>query len=217
MSQLNLALGPSVASSARATSSWRPLLTDEAAVIARAQRGDTAAYEALMRAYQQIAFRVAFLVTHDEQEAADAAQDAFIRAYRALGSFNVEQPFRPWLLRIVTNLAINRLRAAQRRMRAMDSYARELIAGDDRPSPDGHLARVDQSDQLFQAVRKLAPDEQSLITLKYWMELPESELAEIFNVPVGTIKSRLHRTLGHLRDIIRVEFPDLSLLDWTNG
>lgn len=223
MSQANLAFGLRSApgshksSGSMAVSSRRPLLEDEAALVARAQQGDTSAYEALVRAYQQMAFRVAFLVTHDEQEAADAAQDAFIRAYRALGSFDVEQPFRPWLLKIVTNLAINRLRSIQRRTRALDSYAREMIANEDAPSPDHHLAQVDQNDQLMRAVRKLAPDEQSLISLRYWMELPETELAVIFSVPVGTIKSRLHRTLGHLRDIIRVEFPDLGSLDWSDG
>ncbi len=223
MPEVNLALGlPAALGTTRApgssaASSRRPLLQNEAALIARAQRGDTSAYEALVRAYEQTAFRVAFLVTHDEQEAADAAQDAFIRAYRALGSFDVEQPFRPWLLKIVTNLAINRLRSMKRRSRTMDSYARELIANVGEVSPDRHLAQVDQNDQLMQAVRKLAPDEQSLITLRYWMDLPEAELAEIFSVPVGTIKSRLHRTLGHLRDVIRVQFPDLNSLDGSDG
>ena len=85
------------------------MLNDEQELIARAQRGDAGAYELLVRQHEQIAFRVAWLLSRDESEAADAAQDAFVRAYKALSTFERGRPFRPWLLRIVTTQALNRL------------------------------------------------------------------------------------------------------------
>jgi RNA polymerase sigma factor (sigma-70 family) len=185
-------------------------LVDEQTLIARAQRGDLKAYESLVRLHETMAFRAAFLVTHDENEAADAAQDAFLRAYRALGSFRAGQPFRPWILRIVTNQALNRVQASQRRARATERFTQEVMATQDQPSPERKLAEREQSERLLQAVRELAPAEQTLIALRFFLELPEGEVAEALNVPRGTIKSRLHRTLARLREIIQRDFPDLS-------
>jgi RNA polymerase sigma-70 factor (ECF subfamily) len=87
----------------------------EAELIARAKRGDAAAYEELVRTYQGIAFRTAWLVAGNAADAEEAAQDGFVKAYRALWRFRAGAPFKPWLLRIVTNEAHNRRRAAGRR------------------------------------------------------------------------------------------------------
>ena len=187
-------------------------LNDEPSLIARAQRGDAQAYELLVRQHEQIAFRAAFLITRDEHEAADTAQDAFLRAYRALRSFKSGQPFRPWLLRIVTNQALNRVKATRRRERMVERYTQEVIVRQENPSPEGAAAEREQNDHLIQVVNRLAPDEQLLIALRYFLELPESEVAETLKVPLGTVKSRLHRTLGRLREIIQRDYPDLEEL-----
>ncbi len=187
-------------------------LNDEPNLIARAQRGDAQAYELLVRQHEQVAFRAAFLITRDEHEAADTAQDAFLRAYRALRSFKAGQPFRPWLLRIVTNQALNRVKATQRRERMAERYTHEVIVKQENPSPENAAAEREQNDRLVQAVNQLAPDERSLIALRYFLELPESEVAETLRIPLGTVKSRLHRTLGRLREIIQRDYPDLEEL-----
>ena len=83
--------------------------------MSRARRGDGAAFGALVDAFSEVAFRTAYLVTGDAAEAEDAAQEAFVKAYRALDRFREGEPFRPWLLRIVGNTARNRRRAAGRR------------------------------------------------------------------------------------------------------
>jgi RNA polymerase sigma-70 factor, ECF subfamily len=184
-------------------------LTDEQSLISRARRGDAQAYERLVRLYEPLAFRAAWLITHDEHEAADAAQDAFVRAYRALGSFKLERPFRPWLLQIVTNQALNRVHAAQRRTRMTERFGELMVASADTPSPERKLEEREQSERLAEAVGQLSRDEQALIALRYSLELPEIEVAQAFNVPLGTIKSRVHRTLARLREIIRRDFPDL--------
>jgi RNA polymerase sigma-70 factor (ECF subfamily) len=187
-------------------------LIDEQDLIARAQRGEVQAYEQLVQEYEQIAFRVAYLITHEEHEAADAAQDAFLRAYRALGSFKRGQPLRPWLLRIVTNTALNRIQAAQRRERMTERYTRQVIIENGGLSIEGLAVKREQQQRLLAAVSQLTPDQQALIALRYFLELPEAEVAEALKIPRGTVKSRLHRTLVKLREIIQRDYPDLSEL-----
>jgi RNA polymerase sigma factor (sigma-70 family) len=187
-------------------------LVDEHDLMARAQHGDVLAYEQLVQQYEQLAFRVAYLITHDEHEAADAAQDAFLRAYRALGSFKLGQPFRPWLLRIVTNTALNRIQAAQRRERMNERYTRQVMVENDHLSIEGLAVKREQQQRLIAAVGRLSSDQQALIALRYFLELPEAEVAAALNIPHGTVKSRLHRTLAKLREIIQHDYPDLSEL-----
>jgi len=185
-------------------------LTEEQNWIARAQRGDMGAYEALVQQYEQLAFRTAYLITHDQSEAADAAQDAFLRAYRALHTFEQGRPFRPWLLRIVTTQALNRIQSAQRRERMTERYAQQSLLSAGPPRAEHVVVERDRNARLMQAVRQLKADEQLLINLRYFLELPEHEVAQILKVAVGTVKSRMHRTLAKLREIIRNEFPDLD-------
>ena len=180
--------------------------------IRRAQRGDAEAYDALVRAYETLAFRAAYLITREEHEAADAAQDAFVRAYRALNTFRLGEPFRPWLMRIVTNQALNRIQASKRRANMNERYV--LAETENRGPSDAqaHLETREQNEKLMRAVQRLKPEEQMLISLRYFLELPEAEVAQTLNIPQGTVKSRLHRTLAKLREIIRQEFPDLQEL-----
>src|SRR5258708_24999718 len=89
---------------------------EDSELFARAQRGDTAAYEEIVRRYQQIAFRTAYVITGSAAEAEDAAQDGFVKAFRALGRFRPGAPPRPWILRIVANEARYRVRSSHRRL-----------------------------------------------------------------------------------------------------
>lgn len=177
--------------------------------IRRAQRGEIAAYDALVRQYETLAFRAAYLITRDEHEAADAAQDAFVRAYRALNSFRLGEPFRPWLMRIVTNQALNRIQATKRRASMKERYLQQVNEQTDEPSAQQTLEARELNEKLMRAVQRLKTEEQTLVTLRYFLELPENEVAQTLHIPQGTVKSRLHRTLAKLREIIRNEFPDL--------
>ncbi len=185
-------------------------IEQEQQLIRRAKSGDIAAYDALVRAYETLAFRAAYLITRDEHEAADAAQDAFVRAYRALGSFRLGEPFRPWLMRIVTNQALNRIQAIKRRVNMNERYVKAETENRETSDAQTHLETREQNEKLMRAVSRLKADDQTLITLRYFLELPEIEVAQTLNIPQGTVKSRLHRTLAKLREIIRAEFPDLA-------
>ena len=174
----------------------------EAELVSRARRGDDAAFGALVDSFAQVAFRTAFLVTGDAAEAEDAAQEAFVKAYRALDRFREGSPFRPWLLRIVGNTARNRRRSAGRqlglRLRAQAQAPLAVSA----PSPEADLLRDERRRTLLAAVEALPPDDRLVIGARYFLELPEAEIAALAGVARGTVKSRLFRARRRLAEAI---------------
>jgi RNA polymerase sigma-70 factor (ECF subfamily) len=172
-------------------------------LIARARRRDEAAWETLAREHQEAVFRLAYLITGDPDDAADVAQEAFIRAYGALDRFDTSRAVRPWLLSIAANLARNRLRSLGRYLAALQRFARgeELVTHDEAANGESGL--------LWQAVRRLSQADQEIIYLRYFLEMSEAETAEALQVAAGTVKSRTHRALGRLRTVIENEFPAL--------
>lgn len=182
---------------------------DDNTLIERAQRGDLNAYDDLVRQYQEVAFRAAYLLTRDAADAQDVTQDAFIRAYAALGRFDTRRPFRPWLLRIVSNTALNRIKATKRRNAMVERVQTSEASAQNASSIEANVLRRERSRHVWQAIGHLKHDDQRLLVLRYFLELPEAELAQVFGVAGGTIKSRLHRALKKLREQIRMHDPDL--------
>ena len=177
----------------------RPL--DEEELIARAQRGDTHAYTELVHRYQGIAFRTAYVVAGDAADAEDAAQDGFVKAWRALGRFRRGAPFRPWLLQIVANEARNRRRSAGRRAHLALRVAGGASSGDAAPSPEASLLAAEQRDELLAAVNALPEEQRAVISLRYFVGLSEDEVAQALGVAHGTVKSRTARALDRLREV----------------
>ena len=153
-----------------------------------------------MRAHQGIAFRTAYLVAGGAAEAEDAAQEGFVKAYRALGRFRRGAPFRPWLLRIVANEARNRRRSAGRRAALALRAAEEGPSGGAAPSPEGALLAGEERERLLAAVNGLREEERLVIACRYFLELSEDETAAALGVRHGTVKSRTSRALAHLRE-----------------
>ena len=182
---------------------------DERHLFERARRGDVGAYDELVRAHQEAAFRAAYLITRDVADAQDAAQEAFLRAYDALGRFDARRPFRPWILRIATNMALNRLKASMRRQAMAERFGAETVEREANPSIEARVLRRERGRRVQDAIRHLKPDDQSLLILRFFFDLSEAELAQTFDIAAGTIKSRLHRALAKLRDVIRKHDPDL--------
>jgi RNA polymerase sigma factor (sigma-70 family) len=176
----------------------RPL--DEDDLIRRAKRGDQHAYEELVFAYQGIALRVAYVIAGNRADAEDAAQDGFVKAWRALGRFREGAPFRPWLLRIVANEARNRRRSSGRRAHLALRAATEASSGDAAPSPEAALLSAEQRAALLAAVNELPEDQRTVISLRYFAGLSEQEVAEALSVAPGTVKSRTSRALERLRE-----------------
>ena len=157
------------------------------------------AYEELVRRYQDVAVRTAHLIAPDD-DAEDAAQEAFIKAYRALSRFRPGAPFRPWLLQIVANEARNRRRSAGRRVGLALRAAEDRRPSDDAaPSPETAVLAHETQQMLLAAVNTLRDDDREVIGARYFLELSEAETAEALGIPRGTVKSRLSRALDRLR------------------
>ena len=181
----------------------RPL--QEAELVEGAKRGDETAYGQLVQAHADIAFRTALFVTGSAADAEEAAQDAFVKAYRALGRFRSGAPFRPWLLQIVVNEARNRRRAAGRREHQAVRVADTPSSGGAAPSPEAELIVAEQRQRLLSAVADLREEERLVVSCRHFLGLSEEETATAIGVPVGTVKSRLSRALARLREALAEE------------
>ena len=175
----------------------RPL--EEHELVQRAKRGDVEAYEALIRRYQQLAGRTAYVITGSAADAQDAVQEALVKAYAGLARFREGSPFRPWLLRIVANEAISRRRAATRTVRLALRAAEGRPWADAAPSPEGAVLARETQRELVAAMGRLGPQDRLVIAYRYWFELSEAEMATALGCARGTVKSRLSRALRRLR------------------
>lgn len=172
---------------------------DDSELFARAQRGDTAAYEEIVRRYQQLAFRTAYVITGSAAEAEDAAQDGFVKAFRALDRFRPGAPPRPWLLRIVANEARNRVRSTRRRLGLELRLAEGFRPGDAAPSPEAAAVARESHERLMGLLNGLDDDDRRVIAMRHLLELSGEETAAALGIPQGTVKSRLSRALARLR------------------
>lgn len=179
--------------------------TAEATFIQQARHGDAAAWEALVRQHQAAAFRLAYLLLGDAAAAEDVAQEAFVRAFLALDTFDETRPFRPWLLQITRNLAKNRQRSLSRYWAMVKRWWQE-----EETVVTATSVSQNESTQLWEAVQQLRPKGQEVIYLRYFLELSEAETAVALDVPAGTVKSRLHRALQQLKLVIEADFAELK-------
>lgn len=175
--------------------------TGEETLVERARRGDPAAFEELVLAYQSLAFRTAFVIAGDAADAEEATQDAFEKAHRALGRFRRGEPFRPWLLTIVANEARNRRRARGRRTAlALRAGAEPGAPAED---PEEVALATERRERVLTAVEGLRDDDRDILACRYFLELSEEETAGVLGIARGTVKSRAHRALARLQEELR--------------
>jgi RNA polymerase sigma-70 factor, ECF subfamily len=176
----------------------RPL--EESELVEQARRGDAEAWASLVRRYEQIAFRTAYVLTGNAAEAEEAAQDGLVKAYYALGRFRPRAPLRPWLLRIVANEARNRRRSAGRRAMLTLRAAEDRLSGGAVPPPEAALLAAEERTRLLEAVNELGEEQRLVVACRYFLELSEEETAAALGWRRGTVKSRLSRALARLRE-----------------
>jgi len=172
---------------------------DDSVLIARAVRGDSAAYEEIVQRYQQVAFRTAYVITGSAPDAEDAAQEAFVKAYRALGRFREGAALRPWLLKIVANEARNRIRSTGRRQQLELRLIQSTRPGAAATSAEAVAVASDERRRLLAMVNALGDEDRLVIASRYFLELSGEETAAALGIPEGTVKSRLSRALARLR------------------
>ncbi len=167
----------------------------DAELVIAARQGDLDAFACLVDRYRLPALRFAYGIAGDEAE--DAVQDAFVKAYRNLGRFRSEAAFKPWLFTIIANEARNRRRSMSRRTRLelrVGALAQPVGAG-----ADELAVAQEQRRRLVDAVSGLPDRYREIVALRYFASLSESETAEVLSCPLGTAKSRLSRALDLLR------------------
>jgi RNA polymerase sigma-70 factor, ECF subfamily len=176
--------------------------TEDALLVERSRNGDQDAYAELVTRYQAIAARTAYVITGTAADAEDVAQDAFVKAYYALDRFRAGAPFRPWLLRIVANEAINRRKAAGRRPTVGLSVVEDRASGDTALSPEASALARERRELVLDALRQMREEDRLVIAYRYFFDLSEIEMAEALGVARGTVKSRLSRAIARLRALM---------------
>ncbi len=164
---------------------------DERAWVRGARNGSVEDLESLFRAFWPRAYRAAYLVVHDASAAEDIAQEAFLAAIRSLDRFDRRRPFGPWLHRIVVNRAIDWARA--RRLRAEAELAMDVPA----PEPPDRDSRA-----LLEGLASLPPEHRAVIVLRHLLEYTPGEIAELLDLPRGTVNSRIRRGLDKLGETL---------------
>jgi RNA polymerase sigma-70 factor (ECF subfamily) len=164
----------------------------DAELVLAAQRGSREALGAIFDRHWPRVWRAAYSTTGDRELANDAAQDAFLRAAAALHRFDRRRPLEPWLVRIAVNRAID-LARRQRRLVPVEEI--DEAFGFDAPAADEELA---------DALKALGPERRAVIALHYWLDYTTPEIAEVLDVPLGTVNSRLARALRDLRQHLEV-------------
>lgn len=175
-----------------------PSPEDEGAIVARARTGDRAAFGSIVDIYQNAVRRVTRAVLHDAEEADDAAQDAFLSALTKLAQYDPGRPFRPWLMRIAANVAIDRKR--RRHVRRGQPLAPEAHSHE--PSPQLHAERTALREKLEEAMTHL-PERYRVALVLYDVEgYSHPEIAEILGIPVGTVRSAVFHARRTLRPLL---------------
>jgi RNA polymerase sigma factor (sigma-70 family) len=166
-------------------------------LVTRARAGDNASFGALVGRYQQAALRLAAAISGSVDDAADIAQEAFVKAHRSLPKLTDPTMVRSWVLRIVANEAKNHLRGRDRSRRRDDRYGSWVIAAV--PDPEASALSSDDARNLSLALGRIAARDRQVLAYRYFAGLSEVETAVAVGVPVGTVKSRTARALTRLR------------------
>lgn len=181
---------------------------DEVGLIEQAKSGDVSAYNTLVLNYQDSVYNVALRILGDTDSAADASQEAFISAYKALGRFRGGS-FKSWIMRIVTNACYDELRRRKRRRQSSldeiteENESSDVLISQNSPQPEAHRS----ASELLQAVEECLeqlPDEQRTAAVLCDVEgYDYAEIAGILSISLGTVKSRLSRARAKLRDCLQ--------------
>ena len=174
-------------------------MNSDSQLVQSAQQGDPAAFGNLVQLYQQPLLRAMLPVTDNHEEAQDIVQEAFIQAYRNLGSFRGDSAFFTWIYRIAFNLA----KARHRKQRPFSIDTSSLSMPSKEPSAEQIFESSEFRTILRTAIAELSIDHQHVIILRELEELDYDEIAQRLDLSVGTVRSRLHRARTQLRDLLQ--------------
>ncbi len=185
--------------------------SDDVLLVRRCLKGEEEAHRRILSKYKRPVYNLAWRMVGDEEDAKDVTQETFIRAFRALSTYDTGRPFTSWLFRIATNLCIDYLRRRRSNVhsldgiRGVDDEYRTADIEDSAPGPDVQHEMAEQRSMLDRLVKQLPPRYKVVILLRHARELSYQEIADVLNVPVGTVKARIHRAHSLLRSSLETE------------
>lgn len=170
---------------------------NEILLISRARGGDREAFGELVEQYRDNVYRLAYRMCGNAYDADEAAQEAFVAAWRALPNFRGDAKFSTWLYRLTTNAAIDVMRREKRHQTVGDGEMIEVA--DDADSPQETVERTEQQEAVQKALATLSEEYREVLLLRYMEELDYAEIAEVLQLPSGTVKSRINRAKAALK------------------
>ncbi len=181
---------------------------DERDLIRLCQKGDVQAFRHLVEHYEDRIYGLACSILGDPEAARDAAQEAFVRVYKALGNFEGRSSFYTYLYRITTNVCLTFAQREQRRpdrvsiegMQEVNEMTLDRFLGTDEPQND--IERIGLREEIQKVLDYLSPEHRAVVVLKDIEELSQEEIADVLDISVGTVKSRLSRARARLRDLL---------------
>jgi RNA polymerase sigma-70 factor (ECF subfamily) len=175
-------------------------------------RGDLRAFDTLVERHRDVVFRVTARIVGSDEEAEDATQDTFLRAFHRLERYRGEAPFRTWLLRIAHNTAVTHLTTPRRiATQPLDRADEDLVAAAAQGTPADRLERRERLARLDIKVKALSPGHRTVLVLRDIEGLSYEEIARVTDSPVGTVKARLHRAREEFIDVLRHNTYDWEL------
>lgn len=173
---------------------------DSADLIHRCQTGDEEAFAALFHQFKNLVYRTAYLMVDDAGEAEDVLQEVFVQVHRSLPTFDpLKGSFTTWLYRVTVNHCLS-----QRRKRRLPIISLDKVSPAALTEPRSWANRLEEEEVVRQAVSRLSTKLRTVVILRYYLDLSYAEMAEILNVPTGTVKSRLDRALKTLRQALEM-------------
>ncbi len=158
----------------------------------RARQGDDDAFALLVETYQKPVYNLCYRMLGDPQEAEDAAQESFWRAYQALHRYDPQRSFITWLLSIAAHYCIDQQRRRRVPTFSMDDVMEEILP-DNAPNPEKVAAQSEEQRLLRQLLSKMKPQDRAAVVLRYWYDFSEKEISQTLSLSVSAVKSRLHR------------------------
>jgi RNA polymerase sigma-70 factor (ECF subfamily) len=176
------------------------LSEQEALRIKMAQHGDDSAFENLVESYQKPVFSLCYRMLGNVNDAEDAAQESFIRAYRHIKRYDPDRPFATWLLSIAAHYCIDSTRKRRLPTISTDALPAEIIPDRSMPNPERKLHSQEKEERIQNLMKALKPTDRAAVVLRYWHEYSELEIAETLDLSVSAVKSRLYRARKSLAD-----------------
>jgi RNA polymerase sigma-70 factor (ECF subfamily) len=161
--------------------------------IKRAKQGDEDAFAYLVEAYQVPVYNLCHRMLNDPAEAEDAAQEAFLKAYRGMGRYDPQRSFATWLLSIASHHCIDRIRKRRIFTLSFDDLLPSQEKPDPTPGPEASLTMHEHQDDVRELLQHLRTRDRAAVVLRYWYDMSYEEIAQSLSMTVSAVKSRLHR------------------------